>query len=102
MVAAIDEVATDGADDVLSEAAAVHLRTEEEIETRVPVLPMGFLVGLDVTDHVAFELDDPARLVLLVQFGPDIVGLPWLPPTRDLGQRVHRDDVGNVGLAQRT
>ena len=47
MAAILDEVATDGAHDVLPEAAALSFRVEEEIEPRMPELGVVFLIGLD-------------------------------------------------------
>ena len=98
MAAILDEVATDGAHDVLPEAAALGFRVEEEIEPRMAELGVVFLIGLDEADELAVELHDPAREVGARELGPDVVGLARRPPTRDLRNRVHLGDAAERGL----
>jgi hypothetical protein len=84
----LEEVSGDHSHDLAAEAAAVLSRIEEEVDSGVPVLGVGLLVGLHEANHLSLQVDDPAGDGLFLELAFRMLAVPALPPAGDVRVRL--------------
>jgi len=97
MAALLDEPARQCSDRVAAESAAVQLRGEEEVDSRVAVLGIRVLVDLPEADELAVVLDrERLDVVASFRLGDQLFDRDVGPPARDLGVRADLRKVWRV------